>query len=134
MVKMPPEVKETLQKQKPMAIATSSRNGVPNVIYVGLLKILDDETVMLVDNFLNKTAANLAENPRLSMLCYDKEAKRCYQIKGSVKVLTSGPHFDEMRKWVAEVNPKLPARAAVVVKVEEIFDSLSGPNAGKRIA
>ena len=46
MVKMPADVKETLEKQKPVPIATASKSGVPNVVFVGLLKIIDDETLM----------------------------------------------------------------------------------------
>ena len=123
-----------LQKQKPIPIATASKEGVPNVIFVGLMKILDDETLMFVDNFFVKTAMNLAENPRISVLCYDTETKRSFQIKGSVKVAKSGHQFDEMKKWVQAVNPKLPSRAAIVVKVEAVYDSMSGPSAGKQIA
>jgi predicted pyridoxine 5'-phosphate oxidase superfamily flavin-nucleotide-binding protein len=133
MVKMPTEVRETLQKQKPIAIATASKGGIPNVIYIAFLKILDDENIMIGDNYFNKTAANLAENPRIAIICYDKEAKRSFQIKGSVKVHASGPHFEEMKKWVMEANPKLPAKAAVMVKVEEVFESSGGPGAGKKI-
>jgi hypothetical protein len=134
MVKLPPEVKEALQKQKPIPIATASKEGVPNVIFVGLMKILDDETLMLVDNFFLKTAVNLSENPKISVLCYDTESKRSFQIKGSAKVVRSGHQFDEMKKWVQSVNPKLPAKAAVVVKVEAVYDAMWGPSAGKLIA
>ncbi|MFZ2376736.1 MAG: pyridoxamine 5'-phosphate oxidase family protein, partial [Methanothrix sp.] len=59
MVKMPADVKETLEKQKPVPIATASRSGIPNVVFVGLLKIIDDETLMIADNFFYKTAQNL---------------------------------------------------------------------------
>lgn len=133
MVKMPPEVREVLQKQKPIPIATASKNGVPNVVFIGFLKILDEENIMIGDNFFNKTARNLDENPRISILCYDAESKRSYQIKGSVKVHKSGPQFEEMRKWVLGVKPQMPAKACVMVKVEEVFDSKSGPEAGKKI-
>jgi uncharacterized protein len=134
MVKMPTEVKEALSKQKPVPIATATKDGTPNVIFIGLLKILDDETIMLVDNFFLKTAANLSENPRISLLCYDTETKKSYQIKGSVKVQRAGPQFDEMHKWVQSVNPKLPAKAAIIVKVEAVYDAMWGPSAGKLIA
>ncbi len=134
MVKIPQEVKDVLLKQKPIPIATASRSGVPNVIFVGMMKLLDDETILFVDNFFNKTARNLAENPRLCVLCYDPEVKKSYQIKGSVQLVHSGPVFDEMKKWAAERNPKLPARIAIVVEVDSIFNSASGPDAGKQIA
>ena len=133
LVKMPTEVKEALQKQKPIPIATATKDGTPNVIFIGLMKILDDETLMLADNFFLKTAANLSENPRISVLCYDGDTKKSYQSKGSAKIYKAGPMFDEMRKWVHGVNPKLPAKAAVVVKVEAVYDAMWGPSAGKLI-
>ncbi|MGD1060282.1 MAG: pyridoxamine 5'-phosphate oxidase family protein [Methanomassiliicoccales archaeon] len=134
MVKLPPEVKETLSKQKPIPLATASKNGVPNVIFVGLVKIVDDETLMVVDNFFNKTAKNLRENPKVAIVCYTPDPKRSYQIKGSVEIIGSGKTHEEMQAWVHGINPKLPAKSAVLIKVEEIYDSVSGPNAGARIA
>jgi len=134
MVKMPPEVKEVLQKQKPTPIATAAKDGTPNVVFIGFLKVLDEENIMIGDNFFNKTAKNLEENPRISILCYDAESKRSYQIKGTVKVHKSGPRFEEMRKWVHGANPKMPAKSCVMVKVEGVYDSLWGPEAGKKIA
>jgi predicted pyridoxine 5'-phosphate oxidase superfamily flavin-nucleotide-binding protein len=134
MVKMPTEAKEVLQKQKPTPIATASKDGKPNVVYIGYLKILDDEHIMIGDNFFGKTLKNLEENPRICILCYDSESKRSYQIKGSVKVHKFGPEFEEMRAWVHGANPKMPAKTCVMVTVEEVFDSFWGPGAGKRIA
>jgi predicted pyridoxine 5'-phosphate oxidase superfamily flavin-nucleotide-binding protein len=133
MVKMPPDVKETLQKQKPVPIATASKDGTPNVVFVGLLKIVDDETLMIADNFFYKTAKNLGENPKISILCYNGETKKSFQIKGDVTVCTSGENFDQMRKWVHGVNEKLPAKSCVMVKITEIYNAMWGPAAGKKI-
>jgi len=134
MVKMSAEVKETLEKQKPLPIATASKASVPNVVFVGMWKIVDDETIMIADNFFYKTAQNLEENPKISLLCYNSENKKSFQIKGSVSVLKGGERFEEMRKWVQGVNPKLPAKSCVMVKVEEIYNAMWGPAAGKKIA
>jgi predicted pyridoxine 5'-phosphate oxidase superfamily flavin-nucleotide-binding protein len=134
MVKMPPDVRETLEKQKPVPIATASPDGVPNVVFIGLMKILDDETIMIADNFFYKTAKNLDENPKMSILCYNSETKKSFQIKGSVTVHKSGPQRDELEKWVHGINPKLPAKAAVIVKIEEIYNAMWGPSAGKQVA
>ncbi|MDM7913485.1 MAG: pyridoxamine 5'-phosphate oxidase family protein [Methanotrichaceae archaeon] len=134
MVKMPPEVRETLEKQKPVPIATASKDGTPNVVFVGLLKIVDDENLMLADNFFLKTAQNLEENPKISILCYNGETKKSFQIKGSTTVCKEGESFESMKKWVHGVNPKLPAKSCVMVKIEEIYNAMWGPEAGKRIA
>jgi len=134
MVKMSAEVKETLEKQKPIPIATASKSGEPNVVYVGLMKIIDDETIMLADNFFNKTAQNLADNPRIAILCYNGETKKSFQIKGNVTVSKEGPDFDAMRAWVHGINDKLPAKSCAMVKITEIYNAMWGPTAGKQIA
>ncbi len=134
MVKMPAEVRETLEKQKPVPIATASKDGTPNVVFVGLLKILDDENLMLVDNFFKKTAQNLADNPRISILCYNGETKKSFQIKGSTTMCREGENYDQMKKWVQGVNPKLPAKGCVMVKIDEIYNAMWGPEAGKKVA
>jgi predicted pyridoxine 5'-phosphate oxidase superfamily flavin-nucleotide-binding protein len=134
MVKMPPDVKETLEKQKPVPIATASKDGVPNVVFVGLLKVLDDENIMIADNFFYKTAANLEQNPKISILCYNGDTKKSFQIKGSVTVYKEGENFDSMRTWVHGINNKLPAKSCVMVKVDEIYNAMWGPAAGKKIA
>jgi predicted pyridoxine 5'-phosphate oxidase superfamily flavin-nucleotide-binding protein len=133
MVKMPLEVKETLEKQKPVPIATASKDGTPNVVFVGLLKIVDDETILIADNFFYKTAANLEENPKISILCYSSDTKKSFQIKGAVSVHKSGAMHDQMVSWVHGVNPKLPAKSAVVVKVEAVYNAMWGPAAGKQV-
>jgi predicted pyridoxine 5'-phosphate oxidase superfamily flavin-nucleotide-binding protein len=134
MVKMPPDVRQTLEKQKPLPIATASSDGTPNVVFVGLFKVLDDETVMIVDNFFNKTATNLAENPKISLLCYSPETKKSFQIKGSVTSCKEGQTYDEMKSWVKGVNDKLPAKSCAIVQVSEIYNAMWGPGAGEKIA
>ncbi|NPV61258.1 MAG: pyridoxamine 5'-phosphate oxidase [Methanotrichaceae archaeon] len=134
MVKMPPDVKETLEKQKPVPIATASKDGVPNVVFVGLLKIVDDENIMIADNFFYKTAANLEQNPKISILCYNGDTKKSFQIKGSVTLCREGKDFETMRTWVHGINNKLPAKSCVMVKVDEIYNAMWGPAAGKKIA
>jgi uncharacterized protein len=134
MVKMPPEVRETLEKQKPVPMATSSKAGVPNVVFIGAMKILDDETILIADNFFYKTAANLNENPKVSLLCYSGETKKSFQIKGRVEVHVKDKVHDDMIMWVHGINPKLPAKAAVIVKIEEIYNAMWGPAAGKQVA
>jgi len=134
MVKMPPEVRETLEKQWPIPLATASSDGKPNVIFVGILKILDDETLALADNFFNKTAANLEENPLASIVCWTKDPRRSYQIKGKVTFQNEGVIFEDMTEVVRLRRADLKMRRAAVMKIEEIYEANSGPQAGVRIA
>lgn len=133
MVKMPPEVSETLEKQWPIPFATSSSEGKPNVVFMGILKIKDDETLVFADNFFNKTATNLAENPWASVVCWTKDPRRSYQIKGKVTFAEEGPIFEEMAASVRARRADLQMRRAVIFKVEEVYEANSGPTAGDRI-
>ncbi len=129
---MPPEVKDVVAKQKPLPIATADKNGKPNVVFVTMWKILDDETILFVDNFFNKTRKNIEANPSMAIVAYDSESKKSYQVKGRISIETSGDRFEEAKK-MAE-SKKLPGKAAVVFHVEEIYNALYGPKAGERIA
>jgi predicted pyridoxine 5'-phosphate oxidase superfamily flavin-nucleotide-binding protein len=134
MVKMPPDVQETINKQKPIPIATADSDGKPNVVFVAFLRIVDDETIHIADNFFNKTSANLSENPQISIVGYDSEADRSFQVKGRADIVTDGPVYEDVKAWVHAKNKALPVKAAVVMHVEEIYNALYGPDAGKRIA
>jgi uncharacterized protein len=135
MVKMPPEVKETLEKQRVLPLSTASSDGKPNVIYIGILKILDDETLVLSDNYFNKTAKNLEVNPWVAIVCWDQEKRRSYQLKCQViSIEQNGPVFEDIVKTVAERNKSINVRRAIKVKVVEIYEAISGPKAGERIA
>ena len=55
----------------PAIIATASADGVPNVTYLSRVTLVDDERVALSNQFFSKTAKNLVENPRASVLVLD---------------------------------------------------------------
>ena len=134
MVEMSAEVRETLEKQWPHPLATASTEGKPNVVYIGILKVLDDETLVLSDNYFKKTAANLEENPWASIVCWTKDPKKSYQIKGKVTFQDEGEIFDDIVEVVRKRNPKVKVKRAAIMKIEEIYEANSGPTAGDRIA
>ena len=45
----------------------------PNVVPVSMKQVIDDETVMVSDQYLNKTLANLRANPRAALSVWDEE-------------------------------------------------------------
>jgi len=142
-MKIPDNVKAALNgalKSRRIVVGTASKAGVPNAVPMGNVRFLDDETIILVDNYFLKTRKNLEENPQVTVSFWDMEekegklvTKEGYQIKGKAKIETSGPLYEKIKADVKAMNPNLPAKAIVLVKVEEIYDVKSGPNAGKRI-
>jgi len=63
MVALTTEIRESLTGTKTVFLATSSKNSVPNVVPIGAFKLLDDETLLISDQYFHKTLQNMAENP-----------------------------------------------------------------------
>lgn len=127
-MKMPTNVKDIFEKERFHQLATASKNGEPNCSYIGAKYLLDDETIIIVDNFMRKTLKNILENPKIAIVIIrDKEA---YQIKGECEYQTNGPIYEEARKWMKAKGDKYPAKGALVVKVTDIFYATSNGKAG----
>jgi len=118
MAKIPDVVKKAISKQELFCVATSTSKGIPNVAYIKYLKVVDDQTILIADNYLHKTRDNIVNNGKIAFAVLDEE-KGSFQIKGTARRLTKGSMFDEVQKWVTE---KLPKAAAVVMNVEEIYN------------
>ena len=133
MVKMTAEMKEAFSKVKLFPVATASKTGVPNVAPIAFVVMVSDDTLWLADNFMNKTLANLKENPNIAVYVWEPESRKCLQLKGKVEIKTSGPDYEKMKKMVHDKKPELPAKSLVIMHIGEIFDCAPGPNAGKKI-
>ncbi|KAF5086394.1 Pyridoxamine 5'-phosphate oxidase [anaerobic digester metagenome] len=113
-------------------LATSTPDGVPNVVPIGFAKPLDSKSILIVDNYMHKTHENLEKNPEAALVV--KDAKKCpYQFKGKVEIFESGKIFDEAVEWATNVMTKLQPKAAILMKVEEIYSVQPGPDAGKQV-
>ena len=118
MAQLPKAVKDAIDNQDVFPVATCSQDGTPNVAYIKFLKVIDDETVLIADNYLNKTRDNILNNPKIAFVVRDEE-KGSFQIKGAAKRLIDGPMYGEVQKWVPEKFPKV---AAVVLYVEQVYN------------
>ncbi len=131
MVKVSPEIKAVFEKQRVIPMATADKSARPNVILVGMWYWADDETLVVSDNYLNKTKANLEENP---VVAFNGWADgKSYQIKCRVRWETSGPRYEQIRKIATSGTRQFPGRAAVVCSVEEVYQGSGGDGAGKKL-
>ena len=136
MPKMNQRMKEILEKQRTIVLATATEDGIPNVVPVGMKKTIDDETILISDQYFNKTLKNIKDNPRAAITMWDKSEG--YQIKGTVSIETSGRRFEETARWVEErgrsSNSPLRSKGALILKITEIYCVSPGPDAGMRVA
>jgi predicted pyridoxine 5'-phosphate oxidase superfamily flavin-nucleotide-binding protein len=131
MVKLTSEMKEVFSQQKIFAAATASKNGIPNVAPVATVQLIADDTIWIGDNYMVKTLANVMENPYLALYIWDPEKKRCFQIKGTVTIKTSGPDYEKIKAKIKEKGAHYPAKGLLIVT--DVFECTPGSLAGKKI-
>lgn len=126
------EMMDSIEKNNIVWLATANKDSKPNVVPIGLARPLDNETVLLVANFMNKTFENLKNNPNAAIAVSD--ISECpYQFKGTVEIHESGKYFDDAVDWAKSVMSQLNPKAAVLLTVEEIYSVQPGPDAGKKV-
>jgi len=123
-----------LTRMKVIPVATASKDGCPNVVPMTFVKVLDESTLLIADNYMDKGARNLEENPQVAVSAWDTETKQAYQIKGTAEIFRSGPVFDEAVAWVTGIKPHLTTKAAVVLRVAHVYVCQPGPDLGKDVA
>jgi predicted pyridoxine 5'-phosphate oxidase superfamily flavin-nucleotide-binding protein len=133
MAKITDEMKDIASKTKGFALATATKDGDPHVIPVGFGKVLSDDEVLLVNVFMKKALENIKANPKVAVSVWDYDGLKGYEFKGIARIETSGNAFEDSVKMVKSVFPQFDAKAAVVVKVDSIYDAAPGPDAGKLV-
>jgi predicted pyridoxine 5'-phosphate oxidase superfamily flavin-nucleotide-binding protein len=135
MAKITQEMKDVIEKTRGWAFATSSREGIPNVVTIHFYKIISDNEIMFVDIFMKKTLENIKNNPNIALTVWDWDVKprKGYQFKGEARIETSGKLFEEGVKIVKAEKPELDPKGVVIVKVNSIYITSPGPDAGKEV-
>jgi len=118
MSQLPEEVSKAWDNRNgPIVLATVDENGTPNVIYAGAVKKVAEDTLVVADNYFDKTQRNILRGSRGAILFITKDNK-AYQIKGRLEYHRSGPIYEDMKKWN---SPKHPGHAAAALLVKEVY-------------
>jgi predicted pyridoxine 5'-phosphate oxidase superfamily flavin-nucleotide-binding protein len=135
MAKLTQDMKDVMEKTRGYAVATCTKDGIPNVVPIHFVKILSDDEIMMADIFMKKSFENIQQNPVMAISVWDWDVKprKGYQFKGTPRIETSGKVYDMAVEMVKAEKPDLTAKSAVVVKITEIFVTSPGPNAGKNV-
>lgn len=134
MVKIPDNVRAVFTDHRSIALGTSSKDGVPNTVFIGSWWWRDDETILIVDNFFKKTRKNLDENPIASLVVWDRIKRASYQLKCSATIEIDGPDYDHaFNVERSRADFHYPCKAIVLLKVEEAYEAMYGEGAGERI-
>ncbi|HEX3014510.1 MAG TPA: pyridoxamine 5'-phosphate oxidase family protein, partial [Methanobacterium sp.] len=52
---MTEEMMDAIEKDNVVFFATATADGTPNVVPIGFARPIDNKTIMIVDNYMNKT-------------------------------------------------------------------------------
>ncbi len=131
-------MKEIFSNQGIFVLGTADLNGIPNVVPVGAVKILDNETILISDQFFFKTLNNLRQNPRVAISFWETDNGEGYQIKGDASIQTEGEIYENTVEWIRELSKKighpLKSKGAIVIKISEIYSVTPGSSAGQKIS
>ncbi|MEI6040126.1 MAG: pyridoxamine 5'-phosphate oxidase family protein [Candidatus Berkelbacteria bacterium] len=105
-------------KENAVAIATSNNNQ-PNVIAVAFVKVIDNNKILITDNFMKKTKEDIETNPNVCLAVWDKDWNG-YKIIGQAKYFATGKYMD-LVKAMPE-NEGLPAKGAILIEVSELLE------------
>ena len=132
-MKMPDRVQGLFNRQDLVAVGTSSPDGVPNVVPIFWKKILDDETIIMIDNFMKATKENIQRNESICISFWDAQTEEAYKLKGTATYHLEGPMYEEGKALIQAEKPDRIPRGVVEVQIREIFRITPGPKAGSKI-
>ncbi len=123
MTTLPEEVSLAWEKRSgPVVFVTVDENKMPNAIYATCVRKYDESTLIVADNYFQKTKKNLLGCSNAAILFITDDGKS-YQVKGRADYYTDGDIFKNMKEW----NPKKhPGHGVAALRIEEVF---SGANA-----
>lgn len=121
MAKLTDEMKAVITGQQ-IWVATSGVDGKASLAIKGSAKILDDEHLAYFEMAGNRTWANVQRNPWVAIAVADSSKFKGYRFEGKAEIITSGPLYDEAIKLGELMKLPAPPKAAIKVKIEEIYD------------
>ena len=115
-------ISRCFQGDIPNVLATVSADGVPNVIFLSQVMVVDDDHVAISNQFLRKTMQNLAENPVATLLVIDPGDGESYKLLARhVRSERDGEGFEEARFALDSLAAMVGMQDVFSLKCLEVF-------------
>lgn len=110
----------------PPVFASLDEAGMPNVIHVSKVDVIDERHVALSRQFFRKTAENLARNPVALISVTDPLSNRMYILDvRHLRVETSGPLFERLATEIEAIAALMGASDVFRLEAADIFEVLA---------
>lgn len=121
------DLRRCIEGRIPPILATADGSGEPNVVFLSAVYVVDAERIALSNQFMGKSAANLVENPRASLVLTDPRSGNEYRLHVAYeRTERRGPTFDRLKQEVDEIAAAtgqegvFRLQSADIYRVEEI--------------
>jgi len=118
-VKISKKLKNLIEKN-PISLATVMPNGKPNAIGVAFVKVVDENKLLITDNYMNQTIKDIKNNPRVVIVVWDKDMNG-FKMTGKAQYLNKGKWVDEVKAMPE--NKDEPAKGAILFTPNLIMKS-----------
>jgi predicted pyridoxine 5'-phosphate oxidase superfamily flavin-nucleotide-binding protein len=125
MAKLSEEMKTLIASQQAF-IATTGPDGAPNIGTKASTHVLDDEHIVFYELTGGRTWINLQNDPRVAIAVADRSKLQGYRFVGKAELITEGELYDGAKKLAEMMKMPVPPKAAVKVKVDEIYNLGAG--------
>lgn len=135
MAKMPQDCMDMINNVYAAAVATVDEQGTPNVVCCSMKQAYDDETVMISDQYMRKTLANVETGSKMAVSVWDET--HGYQVKGSVTYENEGERYEAIAAQVHQILSSMGydfySKGVCWLHVEEVYSLTPGEDAGALI-
>lgn len=125
-----PMIREFIDQQAIVALATAHSDGTPNVAPMYWKTWFDEATLLVLDNFMHTTKANIVATSTASVAAWDAASGTAYQIKGTAEYVTDGPYYAAGAAQMAAKKPGQRPKGVVVLHVTAVYTQQPGEQAG----
>ena len=119
------EIKEFVRRTKLGFVATVCPDGTPNLSPKGTTTVWDDDHLVFADIHSPGTINNLLINPAIEINMVDVFTRKGYRFKGSAKIFSEGPLFDEVISFYKKAGAKYTIKNIALIKIGRILPILS---------
>ena len=124
-------VRNLVDQQPIVALATAALDGTPNVAPIFWKLWYDDSTLLLLDNFMRTTKANIKAMGQASVSAWNAESGEGYQLKGKAEYLSEGPYMDASVAHIEKQKPGTRPKGVVVLRIDQVYTQSPGEHAGE---
>lgn len=117
-------VKTLIENATSMALATNGEDGI-NIVPLSSWTVHEDK-VLLYDFFMNKTAKNCKNNPKVALTCWN--GFEGVQVKGVATYHTVGEIYTTSKEAMLRKFPDRTLKGIITVKIEKVYDVAPGTN------